>query len=108
MVLSIPLFSGTLALFGLDGFCGLRLGGEEVVDDGSAKDANVRDGAVIPVGGCLLNLVYHVEALSDFAEYGVLAVEMGRATNGLVGFHHLWRKLHLSVGGRVQPLLYEG
>ena len=56
MVLSIPLFSGTLALFGLDGFCGLRLGGEEVVDDGSAKDANVRDGAVIPVGSSLLCL----------------------------------------------------
>ena len=45
-----------LALLGLDGFCGLRLGGEEVVDDGSAKDANVRDGAVIPVGSSLLCL----------------------------------------------------
>ena len=97
-----------LALLGLDGFYGLRLGGEGVADDGGSKDANVRDGTVIPVGGCLLNLVYHVEALSDFAEYGVLAVEMGRATNGLVGLYHLWRKLHLSVGGRVQPLLYEG
>ena len=97
-----------LALLRLDGFCGLRLGGEGVADDGGAKDADVSCWAVIPVGGCLLNLVYHVEALSDFAEYGVLAVEMGRATNGLVGLYHLWRKLHLSVGGRVQPLLYEG
>ena len=49
----------------------------QLTNDSSPEDADVVDGAVVIVGLRLLDAVDDVEALGDFAEDGVLAVEVG-------------------------------
>ena len=47
--------------------------------DFGAENLDVLQGAVVAVGGDLLYGVDHLDALDDFAEDGVCAVQVGRA-----------------------------
>ena len=63
------------------------------------------EGTVAFVGGDLLDGFDYVEAFHDFAEDGVLAVEVGRAADRLIDFPHFRRQLDAAAGPIIEPLL---
>ena len=75
-------------------------------NDGGAENADVCGGTVVLVGGYLLDTVYDIQTFDDLTKDGVLAVEMGRASNGLVGLQHLGGELDATLRLLVESLLY--
>ena len=77
----------------------------DVLDDGGFQDADVLYGTVAPVGLRLLDHIDDVHTLNDFAEDGVLAVEMGCASLSLIDLLHLLRQFYAAVGSGIETFL---